>query len=54
MVVREGMYFVVLFRQFPQVAVNVVGVATFSFQLNGHMFDAELRGDSVLDQLQKL
>ena len=54
MVVREGMYFVVLFRQFSQVAVDVVGIATLGFKLNGHMFDAELRGDSVLEQLQKL
>ena len=54
MVVGEGMYFSVLFRQFSQVTVNVVGIATFGFQLNGQVFDAELRGDSVLDQLQKL
>lgn len=51
MVVRESVNVVVLLRQFPQVAVNVVGIATFGFQLNGHMFDAELRSDPVLDQL---
>lgn len=54
MVVHEGVNFVVLLCQFPKVAVNVVGIATFGFQLNGHMFDAELRSDSVPDQLQKL
>ena len=51
MVVHEGANFVVLFRQFPQVAVNVVGIATLRFQLNGHVFDAELRGDALLNQL---
>ena len=54
MVVREAMYSGVLFRQFSKVTVNVVGIATFGFQLNGHVFDAELPGDSLLDQLQKL
>jgi hypothetical protein len=29
--VREGMGFVVLLGQFPEVAVDVVGVATFGF-----------------------
>lgn len=49
MVMREGMGFAALFCQLPQVAVDVVGIATLGFQLNGHVFDAELRGDPVLD-----
>ena len=52
MMVREGLCFVVLFGQFPEVAVNVVRIATLGFQLNGHVFDAEVRGDPVLDQLE--
>ena len=52
--VYEGMSVLVLFCQFPQVAVYVVGLTAFGFQLNGHVFDAEVRGDSVLDQLQQL
>ena len=50
--VREGMGFVVLFRQFAKVAVDVVWITTLSFQLDGHVFDAELRSQSVLDPLQ--
>ena len=49
---REGMGFVVLLGQFPKVAVDVVGIAALGFQLNGHVFDAEIRCNSVLDQLQ--
>lgn len=52
--VGEGMSFVVLFGQFPEVAVNVLRIATLGLQLNGHVFDAELCGDSVLNQLQQL
>ena len=40
--VREGMGFVVLLGEFPKVAVDVVRVATFGFQLDGHMLDAEV------------
>ncbi len=50
--VREGVSFVVVFGQFPEVAVDVVGIAAFGFKLDGHMFDAELRGDAVLNQLE--
>lgn len=50
--VREGVSFVVVFGQFPEVAVDVVGIAAFGFQLNSHMFDAEFRRDAVLNQLQ--
>ena len=50
--VRESMGFVVVFGQLPKVAVDVVGIATFGFQLNGHVFDAEVGRDSCLDQLQ--
>ncbi len=52
--VREGMCFVVLVGQFPEVTVDVVGIATLGLQLNGHMFDAEVCSDPVLDQLQQL
>jgi hypothetical protein len=54
MMVREDMCFVVLFPQFPQVAVDIVRITAFGLQLNGHVFDAEVRGDLVLDQLQQL
>lgn len=32
----------ILFGQFPQVAVDVVGIAALGSQLNGHVFDAEI------------
>jgi hypothetical protein len=51
MMVREGMGFVVLLGEFSEVAVDVVGVATFSFQLNGHVFDAEVCSCSISDHL---
>ena len=44
----------VMLGQLPKVAVDVVGVAALGFQLNGHVFDAEIRRDPVLDQLQQL
>lgn len=47
--VHEAMGFVVLLGQFPKVAVDVVGLAALGFQLNGHVFDAEVRDDPVLD-----
>jgi hypothetical protein len=34
--------------------VGVVRIAALGFQLNGHVFDAEVRADPVLDQLQQL
>jgi hypothetical protein len=52
MMMSEGMGFVALFGQFPEVAVDVVGIATLGLQLNGPVFDTEIRGDSVLDQLE--
>ena len=54
MMVGEGLCFVVVIGQFPKVAVDVVGIATLGFQLNGHVFDAEIRRDPILDQLQQL
>ncbi|MEK9141651.1 MAG: hypothetical protein AAB308_11415 [Nitrospirota bacterium] len=48
----EGMGFVVLLGKFPKVAVDVVGIATFGFESNGHAFDAEIRRDPALDQLE--
>ena len=50
----EGLCFVVVAGQLPKVAVDVVGIAALGFQLNGHVFDAEVRGDSDLDQLRQL
>lgn len=54
MMVREGMGFVVLLGQFPKVAVDVVGLAALGFQLNGQVFDAEIRREPDLDQLRQL
>jgi len=54
MTVYEGLCFVVLLGQLPQVAVDVVWITTLGLQLNGHVFDAELSGDPALDQLQQL
>jgi hypothetical protein len=50
MVVCQGMYFGVRLSQLSQVIMDVVGIATLGLQLNGHMFDAEVRSDPVLDQ----
>ena len=47
MMVCEGMSFVLLLGQFPQVAVDVVRIAALGFQLNGHMFDSEIRIGSM-------
>jgi len=48
MMVHKRMRFVVVSGQLPQIAVDVVGVAALGFQLNGHVFDAEIqrRSDS--------
>jgi len=43
MMVHKRMRFVVVSGQLPQIAVDVVGVAALGFQLNGHVFDAEIR-----------
>ena len=50
---REGMGFVVVVGQFPKVAVDVVGIAAFGFRLDGHVFDAEVRGDASFNQRQQ-
>jgi len=50
MIACEGMCFEVRLGQLPEVAMDVVEIATLGFQLNGLMFDAELRGDPVPDQ----
>jgi hypothetical protein len=42
MMVREGMCFVVLSGQLSKVAMDVVGIATLGFELDGHVFDAEI------------
>ena len=52
--VREGLGLVVLLCQLSEVAVYVLGIAALGFELDGHMFDAELRGDAVLNQLEQL
>jgi len=51
---REDWCFVVVLGQLPKVAVDVVRIAALGFQLNGHVFDAEVRGDPYLDQFQAL
>ena len=51
---REGLCLVVVSGQLPKVAVDVVGIAAFGFQLDGHVSDAEIRRDPVLNQLQQL
>ncbi|MDH4083993.1 MAG: hypothetical protein OEU99_10605 [Nitrospira sp.] len=50
MMVHEGMCFGVCLGQLPEVTVDVVWITALGFQLNGHVFDAELRGDPVPDQ----
>lgn len=52
MMVGEGLCFVVLPGEFSKIAVDVVRIAALGFQLNGHVFDAEVCRDPVLDQLQ--
>lgn len=52
--VCEGMGFVVVLGQFPEITVDVVGVAARGFELDGHVFDAELRCNAVLNQLEQL
>ena len=47
---RKGMAVVVVFGQFPEIAVDVVRVAAFGFQLNRHMFDAEVGRESIFDE----
>ena len=54
MLMCDGGAIVVLFGQLSEVAVDVVGVAALGFKLDGRMFDAELRGDAVLNQLEQL
>ena len=44
MMVREGVCFVVLLGQFSKVAVDVVGITAFGFQLDDHVFDTGVRG----------
>ncbi len=43
-----------VFRQLSKVAVEIVGAAALGFQLNGHVFDAEVPGDPDLGQLEQL
>ena len=45
MVVSESCEFWMLIGEFGQVTMDVVGVAAMSFQLNGHVLDAEIGGD---------
>lgn len=52
MVVCEGVGFVVLFGQFAEVTMDVVWITALGFQLDCHVFDTEVSGDAVLDQLQ--
>ena len=50
MVVCQDVYFGVRLSQLSQITMDVVGIATLGLQLNGDMFDAEVRSDPVLDQ----
>jgi hypothetical protein len=54
MMVREGLCFVVVSGQLPEVAMNVVRITVLGFQLNGHVFDPPIRRDSVLVHLEQL
>ncbi|MGE0471726.1 MAG: hypothetical protein AB7L09_26335 [Nitrospira sp.] len=49
-VVCQDVYFGVRLSQLSQITMDVVGIATLGLQLNGDMFDAEVRSDPVLDQ----
>ena len=52
--VREDLGLVMLFCQLSEVAVDVVGIAARGFELDGHVLDAELRSNAVLDKLKQL
>lgn len=54
MMIREGLCLVVVSSQLPKVAVDVVGITALGFQLNDQPFDAEIRRNPVLDQLEQL
>ena len=43
--VREGMGFVALLGQFPEVAGDVVAITALGFQLDDHVFDTEICAD---------
>lgn len=51
MMVCEGLCFVVVSGELPKVAVDIVGITALGFELNGHVLDAEVRRNPVLDQL---
>jgi hypothetical protein len=52
MVVCQHVGFMLLSGKLPQVAVDVVRITALGFELNGHVLDAEIRCDPVLNQLQ--
>lgn len=50
---HKRMGFAVVRRQFPQVTRDVVRIAVLGFELDGHVVNAEILCDSVLDQRQQ-
>ena len=54
MVVRNYTGFVVVIGQFAEIAMNVVVFTTLAFQLDGHVFDAEIPGNAGLDHVQQV
>ena len=52
--VRQRIGFVVVVSQFSEVAMDVAVFATLGFQLDGHVFDAEIHGNARVDQLQQV
>lgn len=52
--VCKGMGFVVVVSQLSEVAMDVIGIAAFRFQLDSHVSDTEVHRDAGLDQLQQI
>lgn len=54
MVVRKHAGFVMVVGQFAEIAMDVVVFTALGFQLDSHVFDAELRGNAGLDHVQQV
>ena len=54
MVMRKHAGFMVVVGKLAEITMNVVMFAAFAFQLDGHVFDAEILGNAGLDHLQQV
>jgi len=52
--VCERIEFMMLLGKFSEVAMDVAGITALGFQLDGHVFDLEVRADARLDHLQQV